>query len=626
MRLALFAAAWMVLTALLAPDIAFRDAGEIGGAAWQLGIAHPTGFSLDMLWLHAWTWLPLGSAAFRMALGVAFVSAASLVLLFDVVARTPLDSSRQSAEDSPRSAAGPLVAVAALGTFATFLGTATLIEVYSTALLLSLAALREHLRDQPRIAVLAMLTGLAVGAHVTAWLACSSLLVATLISHRRAITRRQLVASATVGAIVVSALVAYLPLRSAVDPAFDWGDPETPSRVWEHLSAARIRTAFADTDTDSRPFFGQLAELAWCAPWIVVGVTRARTRVALPLALLTLDVAYGAWVNPMGIVDRQVGHLAGAMIAALAGVGVDAVVAAHPRFRWFSVGALATSLGLGIVFSATHADIDPAGTDSMLGGGGVLATLPPRTVYVCSSDDACSAALFARYAAGERPDVVVLVAQHLWEPRERAKLPEHSDDATRPDSGPARSDLAHRVLQHVASSRRPVRFEDEASIPFRDRLRAAEPLVARLGSGTEGESSDGDWSTFLESRSAVSRRGRDVLARSYEALGRSHLRNDDLDRARDAFARSVVASPERAVGWVNLAVVAARLGRLDEAIVMTELATRLEPSRATAWTNLARYRGARDPRAGLATLDEARDHVPERELVRVRDELDRVVN
>ena len=624
MRLALFAAAWMVLTALLAPDIAFRDAGEIGGAAWQLGIAHPTGFSLDMLWLHAWTWLPLGSAAFRMALGVAFVSAASLVLLFDVVARTPLDSSRQSAEGSPRSAAGPLVAVAALGTFATFLGTATLIEVYSTALLLSLAALREHLRDQPRIAVLAMLTGLAVGAHVTAWLACSSLLVATLISHRRAITRRQLVASATLGAIVVSALVAYLPLRSAVDPAFDWGDPETPSRVWEHLSAARIRTAFADTVTDSRPFFGQLAELAWCAPLLVVGVTRARTRVALPLALLTLDVAYGAWVNPMGIVDRQVGHLAGAMIAVLAGVGVDAVVAAHPQFRWFSVGALATSLGLGIVFSATHADIDPAGSDSMLGGGGVLATLPPRTVYVCSSDDACSAALFARYAAGERPDVVVLVAQHLWEPRERAKLPELSDDPTRPESGPARAELAHRVLQQVASSRRPLRFEDEASIPFRDRLRAAEPLVAQLGSSTDDSASS--WSVFFESRFTASRRGCDVLARSYEALGRSHLRNDDLDRTRDAFARSVVASPERAVGWVNLAVVAARLGRLDEAIVMTELATRLEPSRATAWINLARYRGARDPRAGLATLDEARDHVPERELVRARDELNRVVN
>ncbi len=609
-RAAIFATAWIGLAALLAPDVAFRDSGELGGAAWQLGIAHPTGFSLDMLWLHAWTWLPIGSAAFRMSLGVAFASAVALVLLFDVVERV---SQRQHA-------VGGFVAVAALGTFATFLGTATLIEVYSTSLLLSLAALREHLSERPRVPVLVAIAGLAIGAHVTAWLACSTVLVATLVARPRAATTRGWLAAGVLGALVVALGIAYLPLRSAADAAFDWGDPQTPERVWEHLSAGRIRTAFADTETDPRPFFRQLVELAWCLPLAAIAVTRERARLVVPILLLVLDVAYAFFVNPMGIVDRQVGHLAGAMLAALAGVGVEAALPLQPPRRLTALAG-AVALALGVMFSAVHTDIDPIGSDSTLGGGGVLAVLPPRSVYVCASDDACASALFARYAVGERPDVAVLVAQHLWEPRERAKLSELGPDVTRPETGSARAELAQRTLARVASSTRPVRFEDEAAIPFRDRLRATAPLTCGLT--TTHPNVNQAWSTFFHARAASSRRGRDIIARGYEALGRSHLRDEDLEATRDAFARSVVASPERAVGWVNLAVVAARTGHLEEAISMTELATRLEPTRVTAWINLARYRAALDPRAGLATLDQAAEHVPESTLARAREELGR---
>jgi hypothetical protein len=33
----------------------------------------------------------------------------------------------------------------------------------------------------------------------------------------------------------------YLPLRSAADPALDWGDPETLRRLWEHVTGAQFR-------------------------------------------------------------------------------------------------------------------------------------------------------------------------------------------------------------------------------------------------------------------------------------------------------------------------------------------------------------------------------------------------
>lgn len=606
-RPALFGAAWLTFATLLAPDVAFRDSGEIGGAAWQLGIAHPTGFSLDMLWLHAWTWLPLGSAAFRMSLGVAFASAAGLVLLFDLVATLS------------RHVAGALVAVGALATFATFVGTATLIEVYSTALVLTLASLREHVRAQPRIAVLAVLAGLSVGAHVTAWVACAAVLLATVVVQRRTLSLGRTLRAMALGAPVALTLVTYFPLRSATDPAFDWGDPETPARLWEHLSAGRIRSAFADTKVDVRPFFSQLAELAWCVPLALLAIVRMRSRILPPVVLLLLDIAYGVFVNPMGIVDRQVGHLAGAMIALLAGVGASELLAPHlrPRPRLVAAAALPLVLVLGGVISLANADLDPDGSDALIGGAGVLVSLPSRAIYVCASDDACASALFARYAVGERTDVDVVVAQHLWEPRERAKLSGPPDSRRRPLNPTERVALARRTLDAMrASSARPMRYEDSAVLTFRDQLHVAEPLLFSLE-----ETPTTEWGLYLAARPAASTRAAEVVSRAYEALGRGHLRAGDVASAYTAFARSVIATPRRAVTWINLGAVAARRGRWDEAIAVTDLATRLEPERPTAWLNLARYRATRDRRDGLATLDQAARFVPEERLRSLRAEL-----
>lgn len=167
-----------------------------------------------------------------------------------------------------------------------------------------------------------------------------------------------------------------------------------------------------------------------------------------------------------------------------------------------------------------------------------------------------------------------------------------------------------------ASTARPTRFEDSSLLAFRDHLHVAEPLVF----GPE-ETPDTDWGAYLGARPAASTRAAEVASRAYEALGRGHPRAGDVASAYTAFARSVIATPRRAVTWINLGAVAARRGRWDEAIAVTELATRMEPERPTAWLNLARYHATRDPRDGLATLDQAARFVPEERLHALRAEL-----
>lgn len=597
--LGVFLVAWGAFVALLAPDVAFRDSGEIGGAAVTLGIAHPTGFALDMLWMHAWTWLPLGSLALRASLGVAFAAAACVALVADVIA--------QLSEDRG-AVVGALVGAVVLGSFSTFLGTATLIEVYSSSLFLVLVALRELVHERPRIGALAVVAGLAIGAHVTAWLGCGALFViAALRSRAGAGPRLGAAFGGGALAVVVALVVAlYLPLRSATDPAFDWGDPETLARWWEHLSASRIRSAYADAPSDLVGLLAQLGELWAFVPLVIFGLLRGapRARVAL-LALALLDVAYGAFVNPMGIVDQQVGHVAGAALAVFAGVGAGELVARLARHRRASSVLLAgLALVVGVTQSSVHVDVDRDGADALLGGAGVLGALPPRAIYVCTSDDACASALFARYAVGERPDLDVVVAQHLWEPTERAKLRAIALGlgTDRPAEPTERARLAAAALIALASVRdRPVRFEEGEVFPFRGQLRAAEPGVVGLGTRSDLDA----WRRFAEARRPRSRRGRETLSRLHEALGRTLLREGADAAARDAFSRSAIAAPWRAVAWTNLGVVAAGMGALDEAIVATELATRLDPARETAWLNLARYQAAQHPTLALDTLRRA---------------------
>ncbi|HEX8951169.1 MAG TPA: DUF2723 domain-containing protein, partial [Polyangia bacterium] len=55
-----FVAAFALFAACAAPGLYLRDAGELSTAAFTLGVAHPTGFSLWCLVAKAATLLPLG--------------------------------------------------------------------------------------------------------------------------------------------------------------------------------------------------------------------------------------------------------------------------------------------------------------------------------------------------------------------------------------------------------------------------------------------------------------------------------------------------------------------------------------------------------------------------------------
>ncbi len=64
----------------LAPDVVGHDAGEFQFVPAIFGIPHGTGYPLYLLVGKAWSWLPLGSVAWRMNLLSALFGAGAVLL------------------------------------------------------------------------------------------------------------------------------------------------------------------------------------------------------------------------------------------------------------------------------------------------------------------------------------------------------------------------------------------------------------------------------------------------------------------------------------------------------------------------------------------------------------------
>src|SRR3990172_11738601 len=77
--------ALLVYIATLAPTVMWYDMGEFATAASTLGIAHNTGYPLLILLGKAFTFLPVGDAAYRVNLMSAVFSALAVALVFGII-------------------------------------------------------------------------------------------------------------------------------------------------------------------------------------------------------------------------------------------------------------------------------------------------------------------------------------------------------------------------------------------------------------------------------------------------------------------------------------------------------------------------------------------------------------
>lgn len=345
---AIFCGALALYVHTLAPTVLPADAGEFQTVAPLLGIAHPPGYPLYTLLGNLFTLLPVGDAAYRLNFFAAVCGAATLA----VVAR--------GVREMGGSSWGGLLSAAMLGLSPTFWVQSTTANIRSltalfTALCLWLALRWERRRETRWLTLLGLCFGLGVGHHSSLALLGAPLLALVLIRDPRLILspRRWLGA---VGALLASLLVLlYLPIRSAMHPAFD----PTPIRTFSDFVSHVLATGFRG----DMLYFRTWAELwqrggVWLniimvqfGPWLAGG-----TLLALPLLWRehrpALGLLLGVWaVNALSALTYRAPQTVEYLIpsyvamAMLLGGGVGLGLRAARR-HWPRVGAAAITAAL----------------------------------------------------------------------------------------------------------------------------------------------------------------------------------------------------------------------------------------------------------------------------------------
>ncbi len=385
--MAAFVASLVVYLKTLSPTVGLVDSGELTTAAALLGNAHPPGFPLYLLALHAVIRLvPVGTIAWRANLGTAiFASLAAAAMSFAagelLLARlerkdhlsTPVPARLAPALPTPEPvvfAAITLTAGLLLAFSQTLWAYSTAAEVYTlnTALLLTILGCVLLWRRCGRIGWLylaAAIFGLALGVHhVTIGL---SLLAIAFLVFRTAgwkfFASRQLAIAAAISIAALVAVYSYEPIAASRHPFLNWGDPESWRNVVNHVTARQYRQYMTTSRAGTQfAFATNLVASDFAPKWVpavlllaLAGIAQSFRRDRTLFGFIgLLAVANLAWLSIYPIVNDQDAYLLPALIAVLlaAVIGATELVALVSTGRARS-GIAAAFLILPIVALAT---------------------------------------------------------------------------------------------------------------------------------------------------------------------------------------------------------------------------------------------------------------------------------
>lgn len=242
-RAELFSAAGLGLVLLclftiaLPQDIVWGDSPELAAAAWTLGNPHPTGYSLYILLLHGFQWLPLGTVAFRSHLFSAVCMSVACSIWVLVLTRLLAMSNQKS----PATLIASLSATLAFALTPTTWSQAIITEVYAFFVLL--CAMNVFILIQAwnaphkyTIPLLMILSLQLLHHRMSIFLVAVSfgLWIYKLYKDRKEINSRWVI-QFIIG-LSPCLLLLYFPIRASVDPFLNWYNPSEITRFWEYIN------------------------------------------------------------------------------------------------------------------------------------------------------------------------------------------------------------------------------------------------------------------------------------------------------------------------------------------------------------------------------------------------------
>ncbi len=422
--LAVAAVALVVYIATLTPGLSWADWAEGEMVPHVLGIMHPTGYPVFTLLGWAWSWLPIGSVAYRANLLSAVCAALALAVGVLILRRFGVR---------------PVVGTAAMlviGFVPTIWLKATRAEVQTlhllfVALILHRLLLWSEARRPRDLVVLAVLLGLAFGNHMATLTIAPFVVLAALWVGRDVLRARPSVGLAAAAAFLLALTpYLYLPIRAATD-APTWAAPiatlsgfikwVTGGQYAGQLnifSAAAISKAAA-TWADPLQLVLHEATPLFLFVAAIGAATLLRRRWGVVLLGATLIVVnvyiyleFTIWAErerylvtswlilglAAGVGAERLGGLAERVAARVAGARARAVTGA----------SLVLLLALPVTLLGWHWSVvdQSQNRSAQVMVDAVLDVLPPNAVLV-TYWDALEPLLYAQQVDGQRPDVLI---------------------------------------------------------------------------------------------------------------------------------------------------------------------------------------------------------------------------
>jgi hypothetical protein len=416
--LAAGSAAFGVYVATLAPTISLLDSPELSAAAITLGVPHPTGYPLFIALGHLWASfvgaIAGGDPAWRLNLLTALFAAGAVATVAAVGRRL-----------TGRASAGWLAA-GVLAFSPGFWAQANVVEVYALHVLFAASLLWLWLGfeqaadsgDDPRrsLRALAFVTGLSFTHHLMTVLVLPTVAYSVLRHRRSWWSAREAGVLCALG-LAPLLLYVYLPIVASSDPLVNWGNPESLSALWHHVSGAQYHHNVGASDGSAIDvLFGYAGHL-----------TREIGIVFLPLAMVgcllpgrSRHVAVGLGVGFLvalafglsyGVVDSEPFYLNAHLIVALwVGAGA-AMVLDRLQERSAQTARIAEALvwlgpaiALASGFTEQDRRVEYQPHDHAIAA---LASLPENAVLI-TQGPAGYPPVYAQLVENVRPDVAVV--------------------------------------------------------------------------------------------------------------------------------------------------------------------------------------------------------------------------
>ncbi len=411
------AAALWVYWRTLCPTVYVGDSGELITAAATLGIPHPTGYPLYVLLGKLLLLLvPAGTLAWRMNLFSAVCAAAAAAGLVLTL--------RAQGLRRPAAVGGGLVLAFSFSLWSQ----ATCARVYALQALFAVVCLHFTLafvrtRAPRALWAFALVAGFAAANHtvVIAQLAVMALVIAVLCP--RLFTRAGVLAKSVLLLLPGLSLYLYLPLRSRMDPALDWGNPETPALFWRFITRAEFwQRSYVTGWADLPEVLGRYLrlipeEFSWpgavvLAIGIAVLVRRRDPVLLVCLATYLVNVAllalHGGWADifqwPRYVITGLIA------LAVVVGCAFDAAAGwlaatLRPRLSVPVTALVVLALPAFLLLRSYPAQDKSGHTLALDYGLAVLESVPEGGVLLAYGDNVAFPLRYLVQAEGRRPDV-----------------------------------------------------------------------------------------------------------------------------------------------------------------------------------------------------------------------------